>query len=77
LTPICGYVRVLTSRAIWNVITRVMSACSASTWRSNISLQWSSQSAGTPVGRVKSGIALASCCSAFWMRRSTSRTVSR
>src|SRR2546425_12042630 len=28
-TPICGYVRVLTSRANWNVMTRVISDCRA------------------------------------------------
>ena len=57
-------------------MTRVRSACRASTCRSNISLTWSSQSAGTLVGRVRSGSGeSAACFSASWMRRSTSRTV--
>ena len=37
-TPISGYVRVLVSRASWNVMTRVTSPCRASTCRSNIKL---------------------------------------
>src|SRR5882762_3620794 len=35
-TPIWGYVRVLTSRANWNVMTRVISDCRARACRSNI-----------------------------------------
>ena len=60
-------------------MTRVRSACSASTCRSNISFTWSSQPSGTLDGRSRSTrrSPLAFCCSARWMRRSTSRTVSR
>src|SRR5262245_26972505 len=40
-TPTSGYVRLLVSRANWNVMTRVTSPCQASTCRSNINRAWS------------------------------------
>ena len=57
-------------------MTLVTSPWSASTCRSNINVAWSAYEAGTPTGRSRSGnCSLVVSASAFWMRRSTSRTV--
>ena len=50
VTPLFGYTRLLTSREIMNVATRVRSARHASASRSNISIACSSKSAGMPFG---------------------------
>ena len=55
----------------------MISACHASTCRSYISLMCSSTSFGTPVGAAGMSRSSDSCCPAFWMRRSISRTSSR
>ena len=76
--PRLVYVRMLASRSIENVMTRVMSAWNASAIRSNISLKCSVMSFGVPTGA--SGISSeASCpaCDAICTRRSISRTESR
>ena len=76
-TPISGYVRPLYSRLIMKLMTRVRSVWYASTCRSNISLACSSNEVGTPSGAAMSGNGWSTWASAFWMRRSMSRTASR
>jgi hypothetical protein len=64
----------LTSCANIKVLTRVMSACQASTCRSNISLTCVSKFSGMPVGAGGSSGPLEVWRAASSMRRSISRT---
>ena len=56
------YVRMLASRSIENVMTRVMSAWNASAIRSNISLKCSVMSFGVPTGASGMSSRDVSCC---------------
>src|SRR4026207_708045 len=67
------YVRMLASRSIENVMTRVRSACSASAIKSNISAKCASRSFGTPIGASGMSSALVSAVAAICTRRSLPR----
>ena len=62
---------------VMNVKTRVTFASNATAARSYIRSACSSNKSGTPIGASGTVFSVVACFSAFWMRVSISRTLSR